>query len=89
VLPSGNDDYVPALRTHEGHDWVYVLNGTLRLVLGEHDLLLGPGEAAELDTRTPHWFRATGSGPVEFLSLIGKQGERVHVRVSPKQGRGG
>ncbi|GHE84168.1 hypothetical protein GCM10017786_14550 [Amycolatopsis deserti] len=81
VLPTGTDDAEPELRTHEGHDWVYVLNGTLRLVLGEHDLLLRPGEVAEFDTRTPHWFGATSSGPVEFLSLIGRQGERAHVRV--------
>jgi transcriptional regulator with XRE-family HTH domain len=84
VLPTGSDDAKPDLRTHEGYDWVYVLNGRLRLVLGEHDLILEPGEAAEFDTRTPHWFGATGSGPVEFLSLIGKQGERAHVRVAPK-----
>ncbi|WP_326999927.1 XRE family transcriptional regulator [Dactylosporangium sp. NBC_01737] len=83
VLPAG-DDREPDLRTHEGYDWVYVLNGTLRLVLGEHDLILRPGEAAEFDTRTPHWFGATGAGPVEFLSLVGKQGERVHVRAAPK-----
>ncbi|RNL64905.1 XRE family transcriptional regulator [Nocardioides marmoriginsengisoli] len=83
VLPAGDDDAVPELRTHEGYDWAYVLNGTLRLVLGEHDLLLKPGEAAEFDTRTPHWFGATGAGPVEFLSLIGKQGERAHLRAAP------
>jgi len=86
VLMAGSDDAEPDLRTHEGYDWVYVLNGTLRLVLGEHDLILGPGEAAEFDTRTPHWFGATAAGPVEYLSLIGKQGERAHVRVAPRQG---
>jgi transcriptional regulator with XRE-family HTH domain len=84
VLPAGDDDAEPDLRTHEGHDWVYVLDGTLRLVLGEHDLILRPGEAAEFDTRTPHWFGATGSGPVEYLSLIGRQGERAHIRAAPK-----
>lgn len=83
VLPTG-DGTEPALRTHEGYDWIYVLNGTLRLVLGEHDLALKPGDAAEFDTRTPHWFGATGAGPVEFLSLVGKQGERVHVRAAPR-----
>ena len=83
VLPAGHDEARPDLRTHEGHDWVYVLDGTLRLVLGEHDLLLAAGEDAEFDTRTPHWFGATGSGPVEFLSLVGRQGERAHVRAAP------
>ncbi|WLS46513.1 XRE family transcriptional regulator [Micromonospora profundi] len=86
VLPAGADDREPDLRTHEGYDWVFVLNGTLRLVLGEHNLILKPGEAAEFDTRTPHWFGATSAGPVEFLSLIGKQGERAHVRARPKPG---
>ncbi|MEU8261637.1 XRE family transcriptional regulator [Micromonospora sp. NPDC048999] len=84
ILPAGNDDREPDLRTHEGYDWVYVLNGTLRLVLGEHDLILQPGDAAEFDTRTPHWFGATSSGPVEYLSLFGRQGERAHVRVAPR-----
>ena len=83
VLPTGDDAREPELRTHEGYDWVYVLNGALRLVLGEHDLILQPGDAAEFDTRTPHWFGATSAGPVEFLSLIGKQGERAHVRAAP------
>ncbi len=84
VLPAGDDAREPDLRTHEGHDWVYVLNGALRLVLGERDMILKPADVVEFDTRTPHWFGATSSGPVEFLGLIGKQGERAHVRIAPK-----
>lgn len=82
VLPAGSDHTVPDLRSHEGYDWAYVLNGTLRLVLGDHDLLLSAGEAAEFDTRTPHWFGATSAGPVEYLSLVGRQGQRAHVRAT-------
>lgn len=85
ILPKGRDGQEPQLRTHEGYDCAYVLNGTLRLVLGEHDLILRPGEAVEFDTRTPHWLGATSAGPVEFLSLIGKQGQRTHVRAAPKR----
>ena len=81
VLPPGRDDAPPDLRSHEGFDWAYVLNGTLRLVLGDQDMLLKPGEAVEFDTRTPHWFGATSAGPVEYLSLVGRQGQRAHVRV--------
>jgi transcriptional regulator with XRE-family HTH domain len=84
VVPVRSGD--PDPQSHEGYEWLYVLDGRLRLVLGEHDLVLGPGEAAEFDTRTPHWFGATSSGPVEFLSLVGRQGERVHVRVAPRTG---
>ncbi len=74
---------VPDPKTHEGYEWLYVLNGRLRLVLGEHDIELGPGEAAEFDTRVPHWFERAGEDAVEFLSLFGKQGERVHLRARP------
>lgn len=74
----------PNPQTHEGYDWMYVLNGRLRLILGEHDLVLSPGEAAEFDTRVPHWFGAAGPEPVELLSLFGKQGERAHLRARPK-----
>ncbi|AXE24393.1 XRE family transcriptional regulator [Streptomyces globosus] len=73
----------PDLRTHEGYEWLYVLSGTLRLVLAERDLLLRPGEAAEFDTRLPHWFGSTGDATVELLSLFGPQSERVHVRARP------
>ncbi|MEW1600298.1 XRE family transcriptional regulator [Streptomyces sp. DH-12] len=74
----------PDPRTHEGYEWLYVLSGKLRLVLGDHDVVLTAGEAAEFDTRVPHWFGSTGEGPVEFLSLFGPQGERMHVRARPK-----
>jgi transcriptional regulator with XRE-family HTH domain len=82
ILPTGSDDQEPDLRTHEGFDWAYVLNGRLRVVLGEQDMILKPGEAVEFDTRTPHWFGSTSAGPVEYLSLVGKQGERAHIRAT-------
>ena len=73
----------PDPRTHAGYEWLYVLNGRLRLVLHDHDTVLKPGEAAEFDTRVPHWFGSTGDGPVEIISLFGPQGERLHVRAKP------
>ena len=83
VIHASSDRRTPDPRTHEGYEWLYVLNGRLRVVLGEHDLVLAPGEAAEFDTRVPHWFGAAGTESVEFLSLFGKQGERAHLRAAP------
>ncbi|QES47340.1 XRE family transcriptional regulator [Streptomyces venezuelae] len=74
---------LPEPRVHEGYEWLYVLSGRLRLLLGEHDLVLTAGEAAEFDTRTPHAFFNAGPQPVEFLSLFGPQGERMHLRARP------
>ncbi|HEV7975091.1 XRE family transcriptional regulator [Amycolatopsis sp.] len=74
----------PNPKTHEGYEWMYVLSGRLRLVLGDQDFTMGPGEAAEFDTRVPHWFGSTGESPVEVLVLFGKQGERAHLRAKTK-----
>jgi transcriptional regulator with XRE-family HTH domain len=68
------------LPVHEGHDWLYVLEGRLRLVLGDDDLTIEPGEAVEFTTWTPHWFGAI-DGPVELIGIFGREGERVHLRA--------
>lgn len=83
VPPGRNTEPEPELKVHEGYEWLYVLSGRLRLVLGSRDLVLTAGEAAEFDTRTPHAFGNAGPQPVEFLSLFGPQGERMHVRARP------
>jgi transcriptional regulator with XRE-family HTH domain len=73
------------LRSHEGHEWLYVLSGQMQLILGEHDLALGPGEVAEFDTRLPHWFGPAGDEPVEILSVHGSHGERMRTRAAPQR----
>jgi transcriptional regulator with XRE-family HTH domain len=82
IIPVRADE--PDPKTHEGYEWLYVLDGRLRLVLGDQDLVLGPGEAAEFDTHLPHWLASAGPGPVELLVLFGAQGERAHLRVRPR-----
>ncbi|CAB4922208.1 unannotated protein [freshwater metagenome] len=76
-LPSDRREPMP--REHEGHDWLYVLSGRLRLLLGEEEFVLRPGEAAEFDTRTPHWIGVVDE-PVELIGLFGPSGEKVHLR---------
>ena len=71
----------PNPRAHDGFEWLYVLSGRMRLVLGDQDLVLAVGEAAEFDTQVPHWFGSTGEGPAEVLSIFGRPGERMHLHV--------
>jgi transcriptional regulator with XRE-family HTH domain len=76
----------PRVRTHDGFEWLYVLSGRLRLVLGDQDLVLAAGEAAEFDTLVPHWFGSTGDEPAEVLSIFGRPGERMLVRAQNGDG---
>ncbi len=82
VIPTSKT--TPEPRTHDGFEWIYVLSGRMRLVLGDEDWILGPGEIAEFDTRTPHWFGSTGDAPAEILSIFGRPGERMTVRTTPQ-----
>ena len=85
VIPASQS--TPALRTHDGFEWLYVLAGRMRLVLADQDLVLGVGEAAEFDNRLPHWFGSAGEGAAEVLSIFGRPGERMLVRAHARSDR--
>jgi transcriptional regulator with XRE-family HTH domain len=79
VIPASSRRRESEPQAHEGYEWLYVLNGRLRLVLGEHDLVLAPGEAAEFDTRAPHW--SAPPMPSQSSSSASSAG-RVNARTS-------
>ena len=83
VIPTSKT--APEPRAHDGYEWIYVLSGHMRLVLGDEDWNLGPGEIAEFDTKVPHWFGSTGDEPAEILSIFGRPGERMTVRTTTPQ----
>lgn len=70
----------PEPRVHDGFEWFYVLSGKVRLILGDQELELAPGEAVEFDTRTPHSISGVGSRPAEIVSIFSPDGERLHTR---------
>jgi transcriptional regulator with XRE-family HTH domain len=83
VIPTSK--VAPEPRAHDGYEWIYVLSGHMRFVLGDQDWVLGPGEVASFDTRVPHWFGSTGDEPAEILSIFGRPGERMTLRTTPPQ----
>jgi transcriptional regulator with XRE-family HTH domain len=85
LIPPAEADAEAEQQTHEGYEWMYVLSGHLRLRLADLDFVMKAGEAAEFDTRTPHWFGSAGADPVELLILFGPQGERMHIRARPRR----
>ncbi len=81
VIPTSK--VTPEPRAHDGYEWIYVLSGHMRFVLGDQDWVLGPGEVASFDTKVPHWFGSTGDEPAEILSIFGRPGERMTIRTTP------
>lgn len=68
----------PSLRVHPGHDWFFVIDGTVRLWLGEREIDVAKGEAAEFNTMTPHAFTAIDA-PAEVVMIFDREGQRAHV----------
>jgi transcriptional regulator with XRE-family HTH domain len=70
--------HVPEQRVHPGHDWFFVLEGRVRLLLGEREIVVEAGEAAEFATMTPHAMTAV-EGPAELIMIFDRDGQRAHV----------
>ncbi|MST33888.1 helix-turn-helix domain-containing protein [Acidimicrobiaceae bacterium USS-CC1] len=68
----------PDPQVHPGHDWFFVTAGRVRLTLGERELTVEAGEAAEFATMTPHAIAAVG-GPAELIMIFDREGQRAHV----------
>jgi transcriptional regulator with XRE-family HTH domain len=83
IIPGGFPVGEPDQRSHQGYEWIYVLDGRLRLLLDDHDMVLTPGEIAEFDTHTPHAFTNPTTTPTELLILISTEGQHAHVRARP------
>jgi transcriptional regulator with XRE-family HTH domain len=83
VFPPRFRTEAPEQKVHEGYEWLYVLSGRLRLLLGRREFVLAAGEVVEFDTRVPHAFSNPFAEPAEVLTLFGPQGERMHVRARP------
>jgi transcriptional regulator with XRE-family HTH domain len=77
VLPARR---APQQRVHPGRDWFFVLEGRVRLHLGDRRIVVEQGEAAEFTTMTPHAITAIG-GPAEVIMLFDRDGHRAHVHA--------
>ena len=67
VTISPNDE--AELVTHGGQEFNYVVEGAVRVTVGEHELLLQQGDSLYFDPTIPHGQRGVG-GPAKFLTII-------------------
>jgi transcriptional regulator with XRE-family HTH domain len=65
-------------RVHPGYDWFFVIEGRVRLSLGERQIAVETGQAAEFATMTPHALAAIDK-PAELIMIFDRDGERAHV----------
>ena len=74
--------HVPELKTHEGMTWIYVLSGSIRLIVGEREIEMEAGEVAEFETHIPHWFGSDGTHEAEIITIFGPESSPALARAA-------
>lgn len=64
---SGPED---AFQRHQGHEWGYVVSGTLHVTIGFEEYVLGPGDAISIDSMVPHRLSNHGPEPVQGIWFV-------------------
>lgn len=71
VTVAPTSEHVPfALNSHPGQEMNYVLKGTLKIVIDQHEVVLNEGDTLFFDSSHPHGMKALGSAPAQFLAVI-------------------
>ena len=68
VPPDVNKALEP--NAHDGQEFDYILEGTMRIVVGDHEVILHPGDSIYYDSTAPHAMQAVGDKPVHFLAMV-------------------
>ena len=58
------------LNSHPGQEIDYVLEGTIIISVGGHELTLNQGDTLYYDSNYPHGMKAVGTLPAKFLAII-------------------
>lgn len=63
---SPNDEH----QRHAGHEWGYVISGTLQVTIGFDEYVLLPGDAVSLESTIPHRLANVGDEPVHAIWFV-------------------
>ena len=58
------------LTTHEGQECDIVVKGQIKVQIGEHSEILGPGDSIYYDSSTPHGIMAVGGTDASFYAIV-------------------
>ena len=68
--PGGASSPEDAFVRHNGHEFGHILSGTLRVVVGFDEFLLGPGDSVTFPSSTPHRLSNDGEETVRAIWVV-------------------
>ena len=66
LVPSETEE----LSTHAGQEFLYVLEGEIKVQVGEHADFLKPGDAVYYDSDQPHLVTCAGTTPAKIVAVL-------------------
>jgi len=66
LVPTEAEDF----STHAGQEFLYVLEGEIKVQVGDRTDFLKPGDAAYYDSVEPHFVRCVGTSPAQILAVL-------------------
>jgi transcriptional regulator with XRE-family HTH domain len=60
----------PGTDSHPGQEFNYVLEGTLKVIIDEHEIILEAGDSLFFDAGFKHGMEALNNRPARFLAII-------------------
>lgn len=69
VMPR-NDNYIPEPNYHKGHEFVYVIEGQLRIYIKDNVIDLNEGDSIYFDSVNKHSMVAIGEKRAKFLDVL-------------------
>ena len=84
-VPGGASSPDGTFVRHSGHEFGYVLGGTLRVVVGFEEFILEPGDSITFPSSTPHRLSNEGAEIVRAIWVVrGRRGEETgHEPTDP------
>lgn len=70
TVEPGAKDALVNLNSHPGQEFNYVLEGTLKIVINDHELILNEGDSLFFDSSAKHGMKAMNGKPTKFLAII-------------------
>ena len=68
IDPSGHDDF--ALSSHEGEEFIYILEGTVEIAYGKEKYTLEAGDSIYYDSIVAHHVHASDDAPAKIIGVV-------------------
>ena len=80
VIVEPKEDPEMTLNSHPGQEFNYMLEGLLKIVIGNNELILNPGDSVYFDSAIPHGMQAMNGRVVRFLAVVLSEQFRIFTK---------